>query len=284
MHSARYRASWKGTLPPPWVMIETQPREILEDPGFHQLHERRRVGVQVVGAGRVECRVARGGCVQHGCGIELLKLLVERIPGLVAERRPGPEPAGWIGVQIAPDEAELLDAALELLGTLPGTHTGRLRQRAHANEAVGIQLHRPVDQIVVDLRPVPADERVAEVMPHGRRHRGKQHDVNPALVQQPDLSLFEGRADFVVADGDRALRRAAHVGDLKGPEDPQPGRHRGVVAVRIDDHGARIYFLVGKLRLTLACWNYDFLSVEQDLRRSPFTCPDILNGVSMRPM
>ena len=38
----------------------------------------------------------------------------------------------------------------------------------------------------------------------------------------------------------------------------------------------------GKLRLTLACWNYDdFLSVEQDLRRSPFTCPDILDGVSM---
>jgi 4,5-dihydroxyphthalate decarboxylase len=29
------------------------------------------------------------------------------------------------------------------------------------------------------------------------------------------------------------------------------------VTVCIDDHGARIYFLVAKLRLTLACWNYD---------------------------
>jgi 4,5-dihydroxyphthalate decarboxylase len=29
------------------------------------------------------------------------------------------------------------------------------------------------------------------------------------------------------------------------------------VTVCVDDHGARIYFLVAKLRLTLACWNYD---------------------------
>ena len=29
------------------------------------------------------------------------------------------------------------------------------------------------------------------------------------------------------------------------------------MTVCIDDHGARIYFLVAKLRLTLACWNYD---------------------------
>ena len=29
------------------------------------------------------------------------------------------------------------------------------------------------------------------------------------------------------------------------------------MTVCVDDHGARIYFLVAKLRLTLACWNYD---------------------------
>ena len=93
---------------------EPQRREILEQIGGEELHERRRVGVDVVRAGRVEVRVARRADVDHRRHVELDHLFVERIPVLVGERRRGPVAAGRIGVQVAADEPELVDAALEL--------------------------------------------------------------------------------------------------------------------------------------------------------------------------
>ena len=66
---------------------EPQRREILEQVRLDELHERRRVGVDVVRAGGVEVGVARRAHVDHRRHVELDHLLVERIPPLVGERR-----------------------------------------------------------------------------------------------------------------------------------------------------------------------------------------------------
>ena len=118
---------------------ELQRREILEEVRRQELHERGRVAVDVVRAGGVEVRVARRAHVDHRRHVELDHLLVERIPLAVGQRRVGPVAARRIGVQVAADEAELLDAALELGDAVRGRDAGRLRQLADADEVLGVQ-------------------------------------------------------------------------------------------------------------------------------------------------
>ena len=101
-----------------------------------KLHEGGGVAVDVVRAGGVEVRVARGADVDHRRHVELDHLLVERIPVLVGQRRILPVAARRIGVQVAADEAELLDAALELGDAVGRRHAGVLRQLAHADEVL----------------------------------------------------------------------------------------------------------------------------------------------------
>ena len=95
-------------------MMNRSVGKVLEQIGGQELHERRRVGVDVVRAGRVEVRIARRADVDHRRHVELDHLFVERIPLPVGQRRRGPVAARRIGVQVAADEAELVDAALEL--------------------------------------------------------------------------------------------------------------------------------------------------------------------------
>jgi hypothetical protein len=93
---------------------QAQRREILEQVALQQLHEHRGVGVQVVRAGAVEARVARGRHVDHGRHVQLAQRLVQRIPLAVGHRRAGPVAAARVRVQVAADEAHLLDAAAQL--------------------------------------------------------------------------------------------------------------------------------------------------------------------------
>ena len=69
---------------------EPQRRKVLEQIGGEELHERRRVGVDVVRAGRMEARVARRADVHHGRHVELDHLFVKRIPVPIGQRRSGP--------------------------------------------------------------------------------------------------------------------------------------------------------------------------------------------------
>ena len=111
-------------------------REILEQVGEDELHERHGVGVEIIRAGRVHRRIAAARHVHHCRHVELDHLLVERIPPLVGQRRRIEVAAGRIGIEIAADEAELFDATLELARGILRRHVERLRQLAHADEVL----------------------------------------------------------------------------------------------------------------------------------------------------
>ena len=91
--------------------------------------------------------------MHHAGHVELDHLLVERIPPLVGQRRRIEVAARRIGIEVAADEAELVDAALELLGGILRRHVERLRQLAHADEVLREQRDAAMDQVVADLRP-----------------------------------------------------------------------------------------------------------------------------------
>ena len=182
-----------------------QGREVLEEIGLDELHERRRVGIDVVRAGRVEVRIARRADVHHGRHVELDHLLVEGIPVLVGQRRRAPVAARRIGIQVAADEPELVDAPRQLPDAV-GQRIGRcLRQLAHADEVLRVQVADAVDQIVAVLGPVQARRRVPDVMRHRRRARREDRDVAPPLALELQLRALEALADLVVADVDGAL-------------------------------------------------------------------------------
>ena len=72
---------------------EAQRGKIPEQIALDELHERRGVGVDVMRAGGVEIRIARGGDVDHRRDIQLDHLLVEGVPVPVGERWGCPMPA-----------------------------------------------------------------------------------------------------------------------------------------------------------------------------------------------
>src|SRR3954470_20374645 len=113
---------------------ELQGREVLEQVRQDDLHEHHRVGVEIVGAGGVLRRIAATGDVDHRRHVELDHLLVERIPPLVGEQRRIEVAAGRVGIEVAADHAELLDAALELLDRRGRRLALRLRELADADE------------------------------------------------------------------------------------------------------------------------------------------------------
>lgn len=101
---------------------EAQRWEILEQIAFDELHERRRVSVDVVRARGVEARVARRRDMNHGRHVELDHLLVKRIPVLISQRRRGPVTARRIGIQVTADEAQVCYAAFEFLHRVRDRH------------------------------------------------------------------------------------------------------------------------------------------------------------------
>ena len=67
-----------------------QRREILEQVTHNELHERGGIGVDVMRAGAVEARIARGADVHHRRHVELHHLLVKLVPPPVGQRWRGP--------------------------------------------------------------------------------------------------------------------------------------------------------------------------------------------------
>ena len=187
--------------------------------------------------------VARRADVDHRRHVERDHRFVERVPVAIGERRRGPVTARRIRVQVAADEAELVDAAFELANAVVRRYARRLRQLADADEVVGIQRADAVDQIVAVLRPVQAGGRVADVMPHPRGARGKDRHIRAALALQLQLRPLEALPDLVVRDRNRAfltrLRRVLERGDLRVAVRLQRLRRRRVVTVAIDDHRSR---------------------------------------------
>ena len=199
--------SGTARAPPPCGMMNRSVGKSLNRSAVHELHERRRVGVDVVRAGGVEVRVARRADVHHRRHVELDHLLVERIPVPVGQRRRAPVAARRIGIQVAADEAELVDAALELArcswrADRPATAAAGTRRRSSPGYSVQTRWIRSLQC----SRPVQAGRRVADVVRHRRRARREDRDVGAALALQLQLRALEALADLVVADVDGALR------------------------------------------------------------------------------
>ena len=84
--SPRKRPQWYGTAPPPCGMTKRSVGKSLNR-SAEALHERGRVGVQVVRAGGVEARIAAGADMDHGGDVVLDHLLVNRVPVAVRQGR-----------------------------------------------------------------------------------------------------------------------------------------------------------------------------------------------------
>src|SRR5229473_4787392 len=220
---------------------ETQIREVLEQVGSQELHERRGVGVEIVRAGGVEVRIVRGADVDHGGHIELAELFVERVPPAIGQRGVGPMSAGGIGIEVAADEAQRFHAALELGDAIRRRHPGGLRQLANPDEIFGIERAAAVDQIVADLRPREADGGIADVVAHAGGTRREDGEIGAALALEFELQL-QALANLLVADVQACARRrpgwVLQAGDLVLPKRLELPGGRGVMAVTINDHAA----------------------------------------------
>src|SRR5690606_18432064 len=121
--------------------------------------------------------------------------------------RAGEVAAGRVRVQVAADEAELEDAALELAHAAVDRCAGRLRQLRDADEVLRIELREPVDQVVAMLGPRAARRLVADVVPHPARTRREQRDVGAPLPLELELIPLDAFPELIVADVQRALDR-----------------------------------------------------------------------------
>ena len=223
---------------------QLQLRKILEQIRRHHLHERHGVGREIVRARRLEIRrVARLADVDHRRHTELAHFFVERIPIAVGEPGAVEKAAARVGIQVAADEAELLDAARQLAHRGVDRRARRLRQLRHADEILRIELREPVDEVVAMLRPRFARRRIADVMAHPARAWAKDRDVRAALSLELELRALDALAQLVVADFQRALLRLMlrillEVRLLLLAIVAELFRRRRVVAVAIDDHGS----------------------------------------------
>ena len=180
--------------------------------------------------------------MDHRRHVELDHFLIERIPPLVGEGRRIEVAAGRIGIEIAPDESKLFDAALELGGGVLRRHARRLRQLAHADEILRKERARAMDQVVADLRPFEAHALVADVVAHAGGARREDGQIGAALALQLELIVLDAVANLIVRYFQRSARRQQRlvlgVGrrSLFLAEAVQVLGFGGVVAVAIDDH------------------------------------------------
>jgi hypothetical protein len=218
---------------------EGQRREPVEQVVADELHEHAGIGVEVVGTKGVEIRVARGRDVHHGGHVELHHRLIERIPVLVGHRRCRPVATGGIGVQVAPDEAEFVDAPSQFVDHRTELAARRLRQLCHGGERLRVQLRDPMHQIIRGPGPRRCDRLVGDVVFHAGRLRRQQHQITAPLPQDPQLVEFDALPDLVVTDlGDvgHRVRRIIECGELFIAKVLKRLRCGGVVAVDVDDH------------------------------------------------
>jgi hypothetical protein len=158
-----------------------------------------------VGAGEVEVGVARLTDVHHRGNIELDHLLVDRVPPAIGERRVGPHASRRVRVEVDADEAELVDAALQLGNAGLRRHAGELRQHADRHEVVRVELADAIDQVVPVLGPVDGGRVAAEVVGHGAGAGREERYVRTPLPLHLDLRAFQAFADLVIADLDATL-------------------------------------------------------------------------------
>ncbi|MNQ52570.1 hypothetical protein D3C85_665920 [compost metagenome] len=233
---------------------QAQFRKVAEQIALQQLHEGRCVGVEVVRAGGVEAGIAGPGDVDHRRHIEFDHLLKKGIPGAVGQRRRGPVSSRGVGVEVAADEAQFVDATLQLMDRVRYGHARRLRQLANAEEVLRKHRNDPRDQIVGCASPGLTDALVADVVAHAGGTRRKDRHVDATLLQQPKLVAFDRRENLVVADArveGGSARPILGILDLCFSKGVMQLRFGRVVAVAVDNHGRSLH-LWSAIRLIFA--------------------------------
>ena len=218
-------------------------REVSQQIRSQHLHEGGGVRAQVMGAGGVEGWVAGGADMDHGGHVQFAQLLVEGIPIAVSQGWAVPVAAAGVRVQVAADEAELINAPLQFRDAVAQRRTGGLRQLRHAHEVARVEPCDAVDQFVAMLGPVFGGVGVADVVPHPAGPGREDGEVRAPLRLHPELVALQAVTDLLVGDVDKALGTGIH-GILRQPRFlgvpvlSQRVWRGGVVAVAVDDHDA----------------------------------------------
>jgi hypothetical protein len=110
-----------------------------------------------------------------------------------------------VEVQVAADEAELRDAAIQLRNAACQTDPGGLRQGTNAGEVFRVELRHAVNQIVGVLGPESARILIADVVPHPARPWRKKCKVDAALALHLELVALQALANLIISDGENAL-------------------------------------------------------------------------------
>jgi hypothetical protein len=143
--------------------------------------------------------------MDHRRHVERDHRLVEGMPESVGERRRGEMASAWVRVEIAADETEFGDAALEFRDRSSHVGAGALRQHAGADERIRVQSADAADEIIRMAGPDLRHLLVADM----RRHRGgarrKNRHVGAALSDQAELVGLDSFANLVI--GDRGIGR-----------------------------------------------------------------------------
>ena len=106
--------------------------------------------------------------------------------------------AARIGIEVAPDEAEVGNAPLELRDRALHVRLWALRQHAHADEGFGKQADDPSDQVIAPPRPVARDGFVADVRRHGGGAGEKIVTSAPRSLIRRNLVGLDRLANLVV--------------------------------------------------------------------------------------
>ena len=147
--------------------------------------------------------------------------------------------AGGVRVEVASDEAEFVDAAIQFLDARFRFHAWRLREHTDAHEIIGVKATHAMNEVVAEPRPISAGLGVTDVMGHRGRTGRENGEVGATLALQFELGVFEAFPDLVIADAwplGRVKRRVFEAGDLALAISLQFFRSGRVVTVTVDDH------------------------------------------------
>src|SRR3990172_13037052 len=100
----------------------------------------------VIGVGEVHRRIERGAGVDRAWDVEIDHLFPERIPPFAADRRRERLlAAGDVGIDVATDKAQVVNAALKLIYPFLWPNARGLRQLADGRNLIGPALRHAGD-------------------------------------------------------------------------------------------------------------------------------------------
>lgn len=90
--------------------------------------------------------------------------------------------SGRVGIQVAPDKAELCYAAFEFFDARLRLHARRLWKHADADKIIRIKPADAMDQIIAQARPIRTGFGGSDMMRHRGRARRKDRQIRPTLT------------------------------------------------------------------------------------------------------